>query len=333
MVTLGISVIRRDLAALRKYEFRRRPFRTILRILADTSFALRLLRARRPDILYVNTIICPWWILVGRVVGSAVVVHAREAEPSRRIVSMLLYAPLLGARRVIVNSRNTKDVIVKSWRRLYLRTHIVYNGFDSSAFAGADAQSRCDQAGSVRIAFVGRLSWRKGLDVLVDALALVKSETSWHLYVAGESVPGADFDERVRRLATERNMDHRVSFLGFVDDVPRLLRQCDVLVVPSRIEPFGNVAVEGQLAGLVVIAADVGGLREIVEHGSTGLVFEPGNAVDLAAAIHSVCQSEGLRVTLGARARESATSRFGQRRYGDVLRAHMRATLENAPDR
>ena len=78
--------------------------------------------------------------------------------------------------------------------------------------------------------------------------------------------------------------------------------RADILVGPSWYEPFGMVVLEGMLHGLAVAASDVGGPREILEHGVTGLLFQPRSANALAATIGRLADSHTLRDSLGRRA-------------------------------
>jgi glycosyltransferase involved in cell wall biosynthesis len=83
---------------------------------------------------------------------------------------------------------------------------------------------------------------------------------------------------------------HRISFLGRVNrtEVAQVMQRHDVLVVPSRYETFGNVALEGLATGLVVVAARVGGLKELIAGGRTGFHFEAGNLEDLERVLRFV---------------------------------------------
>jgi glycosyltransferase involved in cell wall biosynthesis len=91
--------------------------------------------------------------------------------------------------------------------------------------------------------------------------------------------------------------------LGWRDDAPSLMRHLDVLVLPSRQEPFGTVLVEAMAVGTPVVASRVGGLAEVVEDGVTGHLVEPGDPEALARAVVDVL-SRGNE--MGAAARERA---------------------------
>jgi glycosyltransferase involved in cell wall biosynthesis len=81
---------------------------------------------------------------------------------------------------------------------------------------------------------------------------------------------------KIRDLVIQLKLQNSVQFLGFRKDVPRIMRALDVSVLSSTREPFGQVLLEAMAAGTPVIATSVEGPLEIIQHGDTGLLFEPG---------------------------------------------------------
>jgi glycosyltransferase involved in cell wall biosynthesis len=110
------------------------------------------------------------------------------------------------------------------------------------------------------IVSVGRLSKPKNYGTALQAIALLLQDHRVDYRIAGA---GPEEGE-LRRLCDELRLGDRVRFLGFVENVPQLLREADIFLMPSRWEGFGLSAVEAMNAGLPVVASDVEGLREIV---------------------------------------------------------------------
>ena len=133
------------------------------------------------------------------------------------------------------------------------------------------------------------------------AVALLGSDVQ--LAVVG---PASDADhlEHLRELA-DRLLPGRVSFLGHLDTWATL-SAVDVLAVPSHLEPFGRVAVEAHRAGVPVVAADAGGLREIVTHRQDGLLFPPHDERRLAEALDELLSDVSLGRQLARAGRTSA---------------------------
>jgi glycosyltransferase involved in cell wall biosynthesis len=150
---------------------------------------------------------------------------------------------------------------------------------------------------------VGRLERQKGFDVLVDAFARLPEG---RLLLVGDGSQRAALEQQVALLG----LDHRVHLTGWIEDSRTLLDEADVFALPSRFEGFPLAVVEAMLAGLPVVAADVGSVREAVVAGETGVLVKPDDADDLAAALQRLLADQAERARLGRAARERALERF-----------------------
>jgi glycosyltransferase involved in cell wall biosynthesis len=164
-----------------------------------------------------------------------------------------------------------------------------------------------------RLLAIGRLISIKGFDVLLRAFALARADVpALTLDLAGDGPLAAD----LRAAAPEG-----VRFLGHVAPVAPLLEQAAVVVVPSRGEGFGMVALEAAERGRAAIVSDVGGLPEIVEHGATGLVVPPGDERALADAIVQLVRTPEIVRAYGEAARERAVREFSADAAADGVEA------------
>ena len=203
-------------------------------------------------------------------------------------------------------------------------------GFDEGAFAivhyGIDAgPPPPPPSGERRLAVVGRLIPIKGHEILLDAFARARAEIpGLELEVAGDGPLAPELRATVER----RDLSAAVSFLGRVSPVEPVLERAAIVVVPSLGEGFGMVALEAMERGRAVIASDVGGLPEIVDHGRTGLVVPPGEPEALARAIVELARDAARISTLGAAGRERAVAEFSQDRCTDLIEELYRAALE-----
>lgn len=155
--------------------------------------------------------------------------------------------------------------------------------------------------------WVGRLDPVKGLDLLIDAVPLVcKADPRAHLVLVGDGPLRATLERQI----ASRNLGSRVHLLGARNDVPALLRAADVFVFPSRTEGLPNALLEAMAAGLPIVTTDVPGCRDLVEHGSTGLLVPFGDATSLASAILRVVTDSELADGLGASAAACATQNW-----------------------
>jgi hypothetical protein len=288
----------------------------LVRFAAATARAvptvLGLLRRVRPAAVYVNTVTIPLWPAAARLTGRPVLGHVHEAEEAvPRPVRAALALPLLLAGTVVVNSRASAAAldVVPGLRR---RVRLVYNGVP-----GPDAELPLRGTDPGRLVLVGRLSPRKGTDVAVRALGLLRdSGRDVTLERAGSVFPGYEwYEAELRALAAELGLTDRVRFLGFLPSVWDAHAGADVVLVPSRVEPFGNTAVEGQLAGRPVVVSATQGLVEIVEPGKTGVVVPPDDPAALAAAVGALLDDWPAARELAAAGREEARRRFDPARY------------------
>jgi glycosyltransferase involved in cell wall biosynthesis len=133
--------------------------------------------------------------------------------------------------------------------------------------------------------------------------------------------------ESTRGQAREIPGGERIHFLGPRSDARQLLGLMDVYAHPSNGEGFGLAMVEAMLARCAIVAADAGALPEIIDDGSTGLMFRVLNAADLAGKIASLAKDPEMRQRLGERARQAALKRFGPERFAEGITA----VLESEP--
>jgi glycosyltransferase involved in cell wall biosynthesis len=286
----GAEVLIEDTLVLRKSLLAPRAWPTLIR---DTWRGWRnasgAIRRVRPDVVYVSTITMPLWPLAARRHRVRSVTHVHEAEHSgRRIVNVALYAPHLAASQLIVNSRFSLQTIESSIRRLTQRAHVVYNGVAGPSTVQEPPRSLSDP---LRICYVGRLSPRKGPDLILDAVAgLAREDGRYRVDMVGTAFRGYEWYEHDLAAAAGRLPDEvDVRFHGFQPDIWPFLADADVLIVPSRLdEPFGNTAVEGILAHRPVIVSDTSGLREAAGGYDTAMLVTPNDADALADALRSV---------------------------------------------
>jgi glycosyltransferase involved in cell wall biosynthesis len=171
-----------------------------------------------------------------------------------------------------------------------------------------------------RILFVGRLNAQKGIALLFDAMALMKTQAS--LDVIGDGPDAAVLQARVGPLG----ISDRVRWHGALPQ-PRLAdfyRAASALVVPSMGEGFGMVAVEAQLCETPVVAFASGGLNDSISNRTTGYLVPAGDVAALARTLDAVLV-DPERIAVGKAGRQSALARFAPesaaRRYAQVYRS------------
>lgn len=316
LLARGARITIVPMLVLRKSLLRPAGLLTMLR-LGPTAFlaAWRAISQTQPETVYVNTVTIPLWLLVGRLRRKKVVAHVHEAEEDvARVIRVALAAPLMLAHRVIVNSEATGRVLSTTIARLAGRIRLIYNGVPGPADPAAPRETI---TGGVRLVLVGRLSPRKGTDVALQALSLVRAGgLDASLDLVGSVFPGYEwFEQELRDLARSANLDGAVTFAGFRPSVWEALAEADIALVPSRVEPFGNAAVEAQLAHRPVIVSDAQGLVETVDSGHFGRVVGAGSAQALADAIVAATADWSVTRGVAAQALDHARAEFSTEQY------------------
>ncbi len=183
---------------------------------------------------------------------------------------------------------------------------VVPNGVNPEEFSIADRTlSRKAFAGDDQrlVFFIGRLVREKGVHVLLEATRiLLQQGDNVKLVIAGTG----PYEEELKFIAASLGIYSHVYFTGKVSDKTRnhLYRWADASVCPSLYEPFGIVALEAMAAGSGLVASDVGGLSEVVEHEVTGLKVPPGDAPALARAVSRLLRDKRLKENLARRGRK-----------------------------
>ncbi|HET7568460.1 MAG TPA: glycosyltransferase family 4 protein [Gaiellaceae bacterium] len=288
-----------------------------LRSLGHALRLARRLRELRPDAVHANSLKANLYGgLAARLARVPVVWHVRDRlsedylEP--RALRIVHAAERLLADAVVVDTETVRATLARPARAVVIPSPVP---------PAPPASGR--EPGPLHVGIVGRIAPWKGQDVFLDAFAQAFPDGEERAVVVGAPLFGADeeawaagLEERARELG----IGDRVEFRGFREDVAAELARLDVLVHASVIpEPFGLVVVEGMAAGLPVVAADAGGPAETVEDGVAGILYPPGDAAALAAALRDLAGDPERRRALGEAGRERAAA-FAPERVAARLR-------------
>jgi glycosyltransferase involved in cell wall biosynthesis len=242
------------------------------------------------------------------------------------------------AHLVVVNAGAIRDWLVADGYRED-RIVVIRNGVDLSGF-GRPVQGRGVRRelgipdGAPLIVVVSRLHELKGLDDLLDAVAiLARRRRGVHVLVvgerfmarSGEPVRDDAYQQVLERQAARLGIGDRVRFTGFRSDIPALLAASTVSVLPSLSEGLSNTVLESMAAGVPVVTTRVGGTPEAVTDGETGLLVVPKDPGALARAIGRVLDDPALARSLGENARRRIERHFSlegmARTTGDLYRS------------
>jgi glycosyltransferase involved in cell wall biosynthesis len=155
------------------------------------------------------------------------------------------------------------------------------------------------------------LEYWKGIDILLDACALVPSPLRLEIY--GDGALRGELEQQAERLGVDAH------FHGFVPDARERLARADVFVLPSRADNLPVSILEAMAAGIPVIGSRTGGIPELVADGETGLVFEAESPPALAAAISELAADPSRRRRFGERGRERVAAYFSAEQVGQRM--------------
>lgn len=154
------------------------------------------------------------------------------------------------------------------------------------------------------ILLIGRLTRWKGQELLIDALAKIKNRGDFHCIFTGDDQGRTKYTEGLISKIKENDMQGVFTFIKHTDDVPALMKACDI-VVSASIEPeaFGRIAAEGEAMGKIVLASNIGGSLDNLKDGITGRHFISGDAEDLSQKLEwalSLSDSEMKKISVNA---------------------------------
>jgi D-inositol-3-phosphate glycosyltransferase len=227
---------------------------------------------------------------------------------------------------LIVSTEHEREQLRRLYGLCCQSLRIVPCGVDLETFTPgtaeqrATARRRLSPDGLPVLLFVGRLDAIKDIDLLLASVATMR--TPARLYVVGGNPDGDPEVERLRDLARDLGIAERVVFNGAAPqrDLPEYYRAADAVVVSSRYESFGLVAVEALACGTPVVASAVGGLPSIVRDGENGQLVRWRRPEEFAARLDALVTDARLRERLASHARDSV-ERFAWGRIGDDVRA------------
>lgn len=200
---------------------------------------------------------------------------------------------------------------------------VIPNGVDPPFFA------RSEPARPVRtVITVANLRREKSHETLLAAAAmLVGAHPVLRFQIVGDGVRRRELEQ----LTAALGLSARVEFLGHREDVPALLAAADAFVLPSRSEAFPNGAIEAMAAGLPVVACAVGGLLDLIQDGTTGILVPPGDSGALATALRALIEDPTRAHAIGAAARRFVQQHYSFDRmvasFEDLYRSGLRGSV------
>lgn len=277
----------------------------------------------QPDLVSTHTAKAGW---IGRAAARALhvpVIHTPHGLPvgdrlgsmQGRMYSVLERVAARWARAVVCVCEAERQLAVSKRIAPPEKIRVIYNGVRN------DVRRARPGVDPVRIVSVARMEAPKDHATLFDALELV-SDVPWELALVGDG----PLEPALRARAS-----NRIRFLGAMSDAAQVLADSQIFVLSSRSEAFPRSILEAMRAGLPVIASNVGGVSEAVDHEVTGLLTSPSSPSELADALRSLIKSSLKRERMGANGHLRYQERF---RFESMLSATLGlyATIVGVPN-
>lgn len=200
--------------------------------------------------------------------------------------------------------------VANTVRALYgrdIRTPVIYNGIPTARFVSSAGQGMGEEGKEMVLLHIGRFVPLKGHLLLIEAFDLSVKEYPWmQLWLVGDG----ELRPVVERAVSEKGLQEKVFFLGIQDNVPNLLADCDLFVLPSDYEGVPLTVLEAMAAGKPVVSTRVGGVPELVEDELTGFLVPPRDPEALAQAILQLAKDHDLCRRMGQAGQRKAIERF-----------------------
>ncbi len=309
----------------------------------DVALARRLgtlIRQRGVDLIHAHQYTPFFYAAVGRLPAARTPIlfteHGRHYPDHRRLRRVLANRFLLRRHdRVTAVGDFVKAALIANEGIAAHRIDVIHNGIDPAPFGEIDPAARqaardglCRElqldAATLVVLQVARFHPVKDHATAIEAFARVAPDVPQAMLLLAGDGPER---EAMERLAADRGVASRVRFLGLRRDVPRLMQAADLFLLSSLSEGVSLTLLEAMATPLPIVATDVGGNREVVAHGTTGLLSPRRDAAALAENLTALLRDPARRDRMAAAARERFLAHFTQARMHQDYENAYRAIL------
>jgi len=312
---IDVEVIKlpKELIERRKEQYKRSAFMDLKHYYSYARVLCKYIKENKIDIVYTNSIKSDiYGSLAAKMSGVPCVwfMHDRLSAEyfSKGLARLIALFSRLFAKKVICNSESTKRSFVRAGGQKD-KAVVVLNGIDVDKYTIHHNTSH-----SKRVVMVGRIAPWKGQKIFIEAARkILEHRDDVNFYIAGSVLFGEDTyrDEIETIIEDKYKISNRMYICDFVEDIPEFLQEADILVHASIIpEPFGLSVAEGMASGLAVIAAQAGGIVEMIKDNENGFLYAPGNSSQLADKITCLLDDKELAKRLGENARRTIEEDF-----------------------
>ncbi len=219
---------------------------------------------------------------------------------------------------IITNTLSIKNIYEKFGWFPENFIHVIYNGVelpikvdDVNLHSSYQMPDKCNVIFSA-----GRLDYQKGFGLLIAVAVLAKEQNlNWQILIAGDG----KLKSELNAMASQKGVSEFIKFIGFSNNIPALLKACDVFVLPSRYEGMPNALLEAMAMEKASVVTNVNGASELVEDGKSGFLVDPDNADPIFKKLEELLSNEPLRLSMGKEALSRVKNNFTHEKLTDNL--------------
>mgnify|MGYP000468684849 CR=1 FL=1 len=276
---------------------------------------IKFLKEKKIDILITYHFASDiWGTVFGRLANVSIIIsNRRDAGFWRNKFHILAYRMVnRWVKKIVVVSKAVEKMVIEEEGVCRRKIELIYNGVDLEKFEiDVDIFSKKRELGipskSKVVGCVGNLTPVKGHKFLIEAASqIIKKNPYVHFLFIGDG----PLKRNLISLTSQLYLQNNIHFLGKRNDVNELLKIMDVCVLPSLSEGLSNALLEYMASGKPVIATEVGGNTEVIEHGVNGILVPPNDSKSLEEEILYLLTNEEFARMLGKRARETVEKKF-----------------------
>jgi len=298
------------------------------KIISSVRKLRKSLKGIKIDIVHSNTIAVLVGAFYSKAYGIKHVWHIHEIIEKPKLIK-LCFPTLVNvfSDHVVYNSNATNVFFTRKNKKLIKKSITILNGLDRDQETTLpddinkvkNKMFRMNE-NDIVIGLVGRINKWKGHNLLLDAFnCLTNKHENIKLIFVGSAPLGQEvFVDDLKARVTQKKLKNKCVILPFQENIWKIYDSLDIAVVPStEPEPFGLVALEAMLSNKAVIAANHGGVKEIVIHNKTGFLFKPNSTKELIKSLDLLITNKNKRMEFGKQGKKRAQEQFSLKVYAE----------------
>jgi glycosyltransferase involved in cell wall biosynthesis len=216
--------------------------------------------------------------------------------------------------RIICNSNAVRNRFTKE--KIDAKIKTIINGVDLNEFDlesdGSVIRKEFNiDEGELIVGTIGRIDPEKGYECFLESARIILQDVpNVRFLVIGEASNNHSFEKSLSEMSVEKGIDKKTIFTGFRRDIPQLIANMDVVVLPSEIDACSRVLFESMAMQKPLVAANAGGTPEVVQDGITGLLVKPGDPSDMAKCVKRLLDDKNLAEQYGKAGRKRVEEMF-----------------------